>query len=69
MEDEGKERKNIYIRHNFSSYKNVSDVKRKRTRDSMKKKKERIINNKGRGEGKSGKRMKFSPLSSQKKMS
>lgn len=38
MEDEGeKTEKNIYIRHNFSSYKNVSDVKKKR-KDSTKKK-------------------------------
>lgn len=66
MEDEGeKTEKNIYIRHNFSSYKNVSNVKKK----GKIVRKKRIINNKGRGEGKSGKRMKFSPLSSQKKMS
>lgn len=61
-----RKRKNIYLRHNFSSYKNVSDVKKKKGKIVRKK---RIINNKGRGEGKSGKRMKFSPLSSQKKMS
>lgn len=57
----------IYIRHNSFSYKNVSDVRRSERWIVRR----RIINNKEKKgvKGKSGKRMKFSPLSSQKKMS